>query len=258
VLATKYGSFIPALSEHNAGGTNVGRTLIAGAHLEAEDVRTRYFLGSKLSLDLRRLPGRKYVPVHESYGPRSYLYAEMVFGNTFNVANLMASMEQEPIYAMRTPRALSLDEIVERTSLTADEVRLFNPALGDRVPPNGTLYLPRYVSEFGGDVAFWRHRADPSYAAVLDEFVRLDADPERWDDPSFAPVLSGFQRRFSETHTEEGTVMATVLAYTMDQAYASSRRSLLSEYRRSEEVRRLITRGLLELDRGHQGNALLP
>jgi hypothetical protein len=49
-----------------------------------------------------------------------------------------------------------------------------------------------------------------------------------------------------------------VLAYTMDQAYASSRRSLLSEYRRSEEVRRLITRGLLELDRGHQGNALLP
>jgi hypothetical protein len=26
VLATKYGSFIPALSEHNAGGTNVGRT----------------------------------------------------------------------------------------------------------------------------------------------------------------------------------------------------------------------------------------
>ena len=32
VLGTKYGSFIPALSEHNSGGTNVGRTLInAGA-----------------------------------------------------------------------------------------------------------------------------------------------------------------------------------------------------------------------------------
>src|SRR5688572_27725100 len=30
VLATKYGSFIPALSEHNAGGTNVGRTLMSG------------------------------------------------------------------------------------------------------------------------------------------------------------------------------------------------------------------------------------
>ena len=38
VLATKYGSFIPALSEHNAGGTNVGRTLINGAHLGAHAV----------------------------------------------------------------------------------------------------------------------------------------------------------------------------------------------------------------------------
>jgi hypothetical protein len=248
VLATKYGSFIPALSEHNAGGTNVGRALITGAQLRAEDVRTRYFLGSKLSLDLRALPGRKYGPVHESYGPRSYRYAEMVFGNTFNVASLMASTEQEPIYAMRTPRAISLVEIVQRTNLTADDVRLFNPALVDRVPPDGTLYLPQHVNEFGRDVAFWRRPPDPSYSAVLDDFLRLDADPERWDDPSFAPVLSGFQRRFSQTNTEEGTVMVTVLAYAMDQAYASSRRALLSEFRQSEQVRLLITRGVLELD----------
>src|SRR6185436_4824307 len=60
VLATKYGSFIPALS------------------------------------------GRKYEDVYRSYGPRSYLYAEMVFGNSFNVRNLIASMPQEAIYAMRT------------------------------------------------------------------------------------------------------------------------------------------------------------
>ena len=60
VLATKYGSFIPALSEHNAGGTNVGRTLINGEHLGAEDVRARYFLGSKLARDLRALPGNQY------------------------------------------------------------------------------------------------------------------------------------------------------------------------------------------------------
>jgi hypothetical protein len=255
VLGTKYGSFIPALSEHNAGGTNVGRTLIAGAQLKAEDVRTRYLLGSKLSLDLRALPGRKYVPVHESYGPRSYFYAEMVFGNTFNIASLMASTEQQPIYAMRTPRAISLNEIVERTNLTADEVRLFNPALADRVPQDGTLYLPHYVGEFGRDVAFWRRAADPSYAAVLDEFVRLDPDPERWDDPSFAGVLGGFQRRFSDTNTEEGTIMATVLAYAMDQAYASPRRTLLSEYRHSEQVRQLIAGGVLELERGQQGSS---
>jgi hypothetical protein len=42
--------------------------------------------------------------------------------------------------------------------------------------------------------------------------------------------------------------MATVLAYAMDQAYTSSRRALLSEFRSSEQVRRQIERGVLELD----------
>ena len=73
VLATKYGSFIPALSEHNAGGTNVGRALINGEHLGAQDVRARYFLGSKLARDLRTLRGKEYEDVYRSYGPRSYL-----------------------------------------------------------------------------------------------------------------------------------------------------------------------------------------
>jgi hypothetical protein len=247
VLATKYGSFIPALSEHNAGGTNVGRTLINGEHLGADDVRAQYFLGSKLARDLRALPGREYKHVYRSYGPRSYLYAEMVFGNTFNIRSLMASTPQVPIFAMRTERAMSLAEIIERTRLSADEVREFNPALGDRIPAHATLYLPSYVSEFGADVAFWRRPPSPSFAAVLDDFMRLDAGPEQWDDPAFAPVLTEFRRRFSETNTEEGSVMATVLAYAMDQAYTSSRRTLLSEFRSSEQVRQLIDRGVLEL-----------
>ncbi len=68
VLATKYGSFIPALSEHNAGGTNVGRALINGEYLGGEDVRTRYLLGSRLALDLRDLPGKEYADVYKSYG----------------------------------------------------------------------------------------------------------------------------------------------------------------------------------------------
>jgi hypothetical protein len=67
VLATKYGSFIPAVSEHNAGGTNVGRTLINGEHLGARDVRARYLVGSKLANDLRALPGRQYASVYQSY-----------------------------------------------------------------------------------------------------------------------------------------------------------------------------------------------
>jgi hypothetical protein len=172
----------------------------------------------------------------------------MVFGNTFIVKDLMASTPQESIYAMRTPRTISLAEIVKRTSLSADEVRRFNPALVDRVPAQSALYLPSYVSEFGQDIAFWRRPAAPSYLTVLNDFMHLEADPERWDDPAFARVLTDFRRRFRNTNTEEGMMMDTVLAYVMDQAYTSARRTLIAEFRSSEEVRRLIDRGRLELD----------
>jgi len=246
VLATKYGSFIPALSEHNAGGTNVGRTLINGAQLGADDVRRQYLLGSKLAHDLRDLTGKKYEGVYGSYGPRSYLYAEMVFGNTFNVRRLMASTRQMPIYAMRTTRIIPLAEIIERTHLSPDEVRRFNPALVDRVPVGATLYLPSNVSEFGRDVAFWRHAPSASYLAVLDDFLRLSPGPERWDNPAFAPVLKEFRRRFSATNTEEGAVMATVLWYALGEA--GSRRVLLAEFRSRDQVQRLIDRGVLDLN----------
>ena len=256
VLATKYGSFIPALSEHNAGGTNVGRTLVNGEHLGAEDVRARYFVGSNLARDLRALPGRTYAAVYRTYGPRSHLYAEMVFGNAFNVRELVASTPQESIHAMRTPRAISLGEIVRRTGLTADEVRRFNPALIERVPADATLYLPFHVGEFGPDVAFWRRPANPSYTAVLDDFMRLDAGAEQWDDPAFAPVLKDFRRRFRDTNTEEGLVMDTVLAYAMDQAYTSTRRALVAEFRHSERVRQLVERGVVELNTRREAQAV--
>ena len=84
--------------------------------------------------------------------------------------------------------------------------------------------------------------------AVLEDFLRLDSGPEQWDDPAFAPVLKNFKRRFSETNTEEGVVMETVLAYAMDQAYTSSRRTLRSEHKNSEKVRGLIERGVLQVD----------
>jgi hypothetical protein len=257
VLATKYGSFIPALSEHNAGGTNVGRALIIGEHLGEVDVRARYLLGSKFARDLRTLPGRDYQPVHGSYGVRSYLYAEMVFGNMVIVGDLIASTPQVPIHAMRTPRAIPLAEIARRTGLTADEVRRFNPGLVDRVPARATLYLPVYVREFGADVAFWRRPPGPSYLAILDEFISLAPGAERWDEPGFAPVLADFRRRFKETNTEEGAVMDVVLAYAMDQAYTSSRRMLLAEYRSSGRVRSLIERGVVELDAMRHAAALL-
>jgi hypothetical protein len=247
VLATKYGSFIPALSEHNAGGTNVGRTLINGERLGATDVRRQYFLGSQLARDLRALPGKSYGDVYGSYGVRSYLYAEMVFGNTFIVKDLMASTPQTSIFAMRPPRAVSIAEIVKRTGLPVDEVRRFNPALVDRVPAQSALYLPSYVGDFGDDIAFWRRPAPPEYVAVLNDFMRLEAGPERWDDPAFARVLTEFRHRFKDTNTEEGAVMDTVLAYVMDQAYTSSRRALIADYRSNVQVQRLIEQARLEL-----------
>ena len=78
--------------------------------------------------------------------------------------------------------------------------------------------------------------------------MRLNAGAELWDDPAFARVLADFKRRFRETNTEEGVVMETVLEYAMDQAYTSSRRALVSEFRRSGQVRSLIERGVLELN----------
>ena len=248
VLAAKYGSFIPALSEHNAGGTNVGRALIIGERLGGADVRSRYLLGSQLARDLRTLPDKGYEQVYGSYGVRSSLYAEMVFGNTVNVRQLVAATPQVSIHAMRTRRSIALTEIVARTGLDADEVRRFNPALVDRVPAGAALYLPFSVDEFGSDIAFWRQPPSSSYMRVLDDFMHLAPGAERWDDPAFAPVLGEFRRRFKETNTEEGAVMETVLAYVMDQAYTSTRRLLLADYRNSGTVRSLIERGVFELE----------
>jgi hypothetical protein len=93
---------------------------------------------------------------------------------------------------------------------------------------------------------------------VLNDFMRLDSGPERWDNPAFAPVLSEFRRRFRNTNTEEGMVMDTVLAYVMDQAYTSGRRTLVADFRHNEQVQRLIERGRLELDVVRDAEARMP
>jgi hypothetical protein len=246
VLGTKYGSFIPALSEHHAGGTNVARTVLNGGRLGGEDTRQRYFLGAELARDLRALPDSRYSDIYGTYGPRSYRYAEMVFGNLLHVRSLTASTRQIKISAMRTTRAIPIAEIRRRTGLSADEVRRFNPALVKRVPAGATLYLPKYVSAFGRDVAFWHKPASTRYAAVLNDFVRLDAPSEEWNEAPFEPTLREFERRFRATGTEEGSVMATVLAYVEDQAATSGRRELLAEFRTSERIRDLFERAVQE------------
>lgn len=245
ILATRYGSFIPAVSEHNAGGTNIGRLLINGERMGGRTVRDQYFLGSQLARDLRRLDLDGYKDLYRTYGPRSYFYAEMVFGNSFNVRNIAAATPQVRIFAMRTPRAIALADIVRRTKLTADEIRRFNPALLKRVPAGATLYLPQYVKDFGPDVSFWHRPPTAAYAATLEEFLHLDATIEQWDDRSFERVLQEFQRRFRATRTEEGSVMATVLEYFMKDAYTSERAEILAEFRTSDEVRQLFERGVI-------------
>ena len=148
---------------------------------------------------------------------------------------------------MRTARNIPLAEVTARSGLSADEVKRFNPALVRLVPARATLYLPRYVAEFGADVSFWQRPASPAYATVLNDFVRLDGSVQRWHEPSFQPTLRGFQERFDGTNTEEGTVMATTLAYVIGDLSTSRRPAILNEFRTSPRILRLFQQGVREL-----------
>lgn len=253
ILATMYGSFIPALSEHHAGGVNVGRAVINGERLGGTGTREQYLLGSQFARDLRRIGLRRHRELYRTYGLRSYLYSEMVFGNTINVKKLIAELPQAQIFAMRVPRDVSLKEVTEKTGLSVDEIKRFNPALIRRVPARAHLYLPRHESDFGPDVSFWHRPADSSYSAVLNEFVRLDVLPGRWHTASFEPTLRGFQERFLATGTEEGTVMGTMLAYVIGDLHSSRRGAILEEFRESSRVLRLFERGVRELSAANDG-----
>jgi hypothetical protein len=242
VLSTKYGSFIPALSEHHSGGANVGRTVITGERLGGSNPREQYLLGSQFVRDLRDLSPRTYSDIYRTYGPRSHLYAEMVFGNASTVRALRDSIPQQKIFAMRATRAIPLTEITRRTGLSADEVKRFNPALVRQVPRGANLYLPTYISEYGPNVSFWHEPAHPDFTAVLNDFVRLDTTPEEWDAPGFETVLKAFEARFRATGSEEGDVMATVLQYAMQERSAFHR--ILTEYRGSQQILNLFQRGV--------------
>ena len=247
ILSTMYGSFIPALSEHHAGGVNVGRTLINGERLGADDIREQYLMGSQFLRDLRQVSIPRYRELFRSYGPRSFRYAEMVFGNIFNVRRLMADTPQTQIFATRVPRSTSLAEIVRTTALSEDEVKRFNPALVRRVPARATLYLPSYREEFGADVSFWHRPADATYADLLDEFLGQDATVREWHERSFVQVLREFATRFKNTDTEEGIVMAASLTFVIADLGNSPRPRILEEYRASARIQRLFERGRREL-----------
>ena len=241
VLATKYGSFLPALSEHHAGIVNVGRTITNGGRLGGVAPGDRYLMGAQFARDLRLLSPRTFRDLIGSYGPRSYFYSEMVFGNMDTVEDMKAGATEQKIFAMRVPRAIPLAEVARRAGISTAEARRFNPALVRQVPRGATVYLPKYVAAFGPDVSFWHRPAPASYAAVLREFVSLDVAPERWDDPDFEPVLRGFRDRFRETRTEEGSIMASVLGYVMQDMPSGHR--ILAGFRSDPDIERLFEEG---------------
>lgn len=247
ILATMYDSFIPALSEHHAGGVNVGRTVINGERLGGNGSREQYFLGSDFAADLRQISIQRYRDLYRTYGYRSSLYAEMVFGNMVNVKRLTAEYPQSPIFAMRLSKAVQALDISARTGIKPDEVKRFNPALGVRVPAQANLYLPFYVQQFGPDVSFWRRPPTEEYAAALNDFLRIDGGIARWHEASFETTLRTFQDRFEATRTEEGSIMATTLAYVISDLRTSRRAAILEDFRTSGRILDLFKRGVEEL-----------
>lgn len=247
ILATMYDSFIPALSEHHAGGVNVGRTVINGERLGGAGSREQYFKGSEFAASLRSISIDRYRDLFRTYGPRSSLYAEMVFGNMANVAQILDEHDQTPIFAMRTPRAVPALDVAARTGLKLDEVRRFNPAMTARVPANANLYLPFYVKAFGPDVSFWHRPPTPAFAEALHDFLRLESGVQRWHEVGFEATLRQFQTRFAKTGTEEGTIMATTLAYVISDLRTSRRGQILEDFRTSGHILELFQRGVAEL-----------
>jgi hypothetical protein len=247
ILATMYGSYIPALSEHHAGGVNVGRTVINGERLGGTSAQEQYFLGSDFAAELREISIQRYRDLYRTYGYRSSLYAEMVFGNMVNVRRLTAEYPQTPIFAMRLSKAIQALDISARTGIKPDEVKRYNPALGARVPAQANLYLPFYVQAFGPDVSFWRRPPTAEYAAALNDFLRIESGIARWHDASFETTLRTFQDRFEATRTEEGSVMATTLAYVISDLRTSRRAAILEDFRTSGRILDLFKRGVAEL-----------
>jgi hypothetical protein len=172
----------------------------------------------------------------------------MVFGNTLTVQALRDSIPQQQVFAMRASRAIPLTELTRTTGLTADELKRFNPALVRQVPKGATVYLPFFVDGFGPDVSFWHRPASPEYAAVLNDFVRLDVNPETLDDASFESVMRAFRKRFEDTNTEEGNIMAIAITYVL--GHEASTRSLMAEYRSSQKVQTLFQRAVREREAG--------
>ena len=148
---------------------------------------------------------------------------------------------------MRTSQALPWLEITARTGLTPDEVKRFNPALAAGCRRTRTCICRTTCPSFGHDVSFWHRPPTPEYAAALNDFLRLEGGVQRWHEASFETVLRTFQHRFEATGTEEGSVMATTLAYVISDLRTSRRAAILEDFRTSGRILDLFKQGVAEL-----------
>ena len=103
------------------------------------------------------------------------------------------------------------------------------------------------MPEFGEDVSFWQRPPSAAFTSALDAFLELDSGVQRWHEASFEPVLQDFRKRFEATGSEEGSVMATALAYVIGDLRTSRRAAILDDFRTSGRILELFQQGLAEL-----------
>jgi len=86
-----------------------------------------------------------------------------------------------------------------------------------------------------------------AFTSALDAFLELDSGVQHWQEASFEPVLQDFRKRFEATGSEEGSVMATALAYVIGDLRTSRRAAILDDFRTSGRILELFQQGLAEL-----------
>jgi hypothetical protein len=169
------------------------------------------------------------------------------FGNTLTVRQLRARCRREDLRDAHEPGGAGRRDY-ERDQSAVSEVQRFNPAL--KRAGRRRHDLPAAA---GARARRRRHvLAARSIAGVHRRPRRLPparTGRARWHDASFEPVLQGYRKRFAATDTEEGDVMASVLAYVIGDLRTSRRAAILDEFRTSGEILQLFRQGAAEL--GH-------
>jgi len=191
ILATRYDSFIPALSAHHAGGTNVGRVLVNGERLGGATPRDQYFL-----VGLRTVDAGKYKDIY-GVTPRYFdaLDVPITLGRAFTDADTSGS---EPVvivneaFARQHVDGHPIGQLVrtERPGRTATATTLINASQ----PPEFTARWMTIIGVAGDtkhtrlnrppEPEIYRPLAQTSAPTMMVVALRADGDAS-----ALAPVL---------------------------------------------------------------------